>query len=332
MISDKDLVFIIGAPRSGTTWLQTMLAAHPSVCSTIDELKLFDFFTVPLEQGWNYLLGLQTATGGDRNGLAAIWTDAQFYGFLSEFVDRIYTQVLAANPDATVLLDKAPAYSNCIDHIEKLLPRAKFIHMIRDGRDVASSMIAAAQGWGKPWAPRDIESAAAQWKEYVLGAQKACRYAGRYLEVRYEELLANGTQVLGGVFGFMGVSTDSSLVAGIYDRHRFEKMKEKGKGARDFSLPKEFFRKGQAGDWRNSLNPSERLLFHETAGDLLADLGYCDQSWWFENSYQRATVPLFLTLSRPSRLRTKARKVIKRALGPKWTARLRSFRTLTPQP
>jgi len=331
MISDKEFVFIIGAPRSGTTWLQAMLAAHPSVCSTIDELKLFDFFTVPLEQGWNYLIGLQTATGGGRNGLAAMWTDAEFYDFLSEFVDRIYTQVSAAKPDATVLLDKAPAYSTCVDHIDKLIPRVRFIHMIRDGRDVAASMVAASRGWGQPWAPGDVESASKQWKEHVLGARKARQYPGRYMEVRYEELLTNGTQVLRGVLEFMGVSTDPSVVSAIYDGHRFENMKQKGKGARDFSLPKEFFRKGQSGDWRNSLNPTERYLFHEAAGDLLAELGYCEPSWWFENSYQRMTVPICLTLSSRSRLQTKAGEALKRVVGPKWTARLRSFRSLTPQ-
>ena len=157
MLPDKDFVFIIGAARSGTTWLQAMVAAHESVCSTIDELKLFDFFTVPLEQSWKYLGGLQVATGGDPNGLAAMWTEEEFYQFLSEIVGRVYTQVLAKKPEATVLLDKAPGYSSHVEHISRLIPKAKFIHIIRDGRDVAASLMAAAQGWGRPWAPKDVK-------------------------------------------------------------------------------------------------------------------------------------------------------------------------------
>ena len=105
MLRDLDFVFIIGVPRSGTTWLQAMVAVHSSVCSTIDELKLFDFFTVPLEDGWRYLLRLQKDTGGDRNGLTAIWTDDEFYGFLRDFVNRVYTQVWAMKPRRCKFVD-----------------------------------------------------------------------------------------------------------------------------------------------------------------------------------------------------------------------------------
>jgi hypothetical protein len=327
MIPDKQFVFIIGAPRSGTTWLQAMIAAHPSVCSTIDELKLFDFFTVPLEEGWQYLLSLEKDTGGGRNGLAAMWTDREFYEFLSEFVGRVYSQVLAMKPEAAILLDKAPAYSNYVEHINRLIPQAKFLHMIRDGRDVAVSLLAAAQGWGRLWAPKEIELAASAWKSHVLGAQKARQYGERYSEVRYEELLTNGVQVLQRVFEFIGVPIDAENVLAIYKRHQFENMKQDGRGVHNFALPKEFFRKGEAGDWRNSLNPGQRYIFEEKAGDLLCALRYSDDSWWFDHPYQRVTVPLRVMLSSRSRMKMRAVETIKRALGPKWTERIRGARS-----
>lgn len=327
MIPDKQFLFIIGAPRSGTTWLQAMVAAHPAVCSTIDELKLFDFFTVPLEKGWQYLLGLQKETGGGRNGLAAMWTDDEFYAFLSDFVGSVYSQVLAKKPEATVLLDKAPAYSTCVGHIDRLIPRAKFVHVIRDGRDVAVSLMSAAQSWGKSWAPKKVAAAASAWKAYAGAAQDARQFRGRYLEVRYEELLTNGVQVLRSVFDFIGLPIDAAEVAAIYDRHQFENMKQEGTGANNFSLPKEFFRKGEAGDWRNSLNLGERYIFDETAGDLLRALGYADALWWCDHPYQRMTVPLRMMLSSRNRLKMKAVETIKRALGPKWTERIRTARS-----
>jgi LPS sulfotransferase NodH len=326
MIPDKQFVFIIGAPRSGTTWLQAMVAAHPSVCSTIDELKLFDFFTVPLEEGWQYLLSLKKDTGGGRNGLAAMWTDREFYEFLSEFVGRVYSQVLAMKPEATILLDKAPAYSNYVEHIDRLIPQAKFLHMVRDGRDVAVSLLAAAQGWGRLWAPKEIAVAAAAWKSHVLGAQKARQYGERYLEVRYEDLLGNGVQALQSVFEFLDLSVDTEDVVAIYNRHRFENMKQGGRGVHNFALPKEFFRKGEAGDWRNSLTPGQRYIFEEKAGDLLCALGYSDDLWWFDRPYQRMTVPLLAIVSSRSRMKMKAVETIKRVLGPKWTERIRRAR------
>jgi hypothetical protein len=326
VISGKQFVFIIGAPRSGTTWLQAMMAAHPSICSTIDELKLFDFFTVPLEKGWQYLLSLQKGTGGSRNGLAAMWTDREFYEFLNEFVGRVYNQVAALKPEATVLLDKAPAYSNCVEHIDRLIPQAKFLHIIRDGRDVAVSLTTAGQGWGRLWAPKKIKMAASTWKSYVLEAQKARQYRQRYLEVRYEELLTSGPQVLRTVFDFIGEPIGAEDVAAIYEKHQFQNMKQVGTGVHDFVLPKEFFRKGQAGDWRTSLSPRERYVFDETAGDLLHVLGYSNAAWWYDHMYQRFTVPLVETLSSRSRMQMQAIGVIKRILGPQWTKQIRAVR------
>ena len=146
------------------------------------------------------------------------------------------------------------------------------------------------------------------------------------MELRYEDLLTNGIQVLRGVFDFIGLTVSCADVAAIYERHRFENMKQAGRGVHNFALPKEFFRKGEAGDWRNELNPQQRYIFHETAGDLLCALGYGDDSWWFDHPYQSMTVPLGLMLSSPSRIRSKASHVIKRALGPKWTDRIAALR------
>jgi hypothetical protein len=60
-------VFIVGAPRSGTTWLQAMIGAHPSICTT-DELKLFNLFTGPWEESWELLLKLQKTEGAGPRG------------------------------------------------------------------------------------------------------------------------------------------------------------------------------------------------------------------------------------------------------------------------
>lgn len=327
MIPDKQFVFIIGAPRSGTTWLQAMAASHPSVCSTIDELKFFDFFTVPLEEGWRYLLSLQKETGGGRNGLAAMWSDEDFYRFLSDFAARVYGQVLARKPQAIVLLDKAPAYSLHVEHIDRVMPGAKFVHLIRDGRDVAVSLMAAAQGWAKSWAPKRTEAAALAWKSHVLAARAARQFGDRYLEIRYERLLANGTDALKELFEFIHIPSNDAELKVIYEQHRFENMKQQSLGANNFLLPGEFFRKGEAGDWRNSMTAEQRYVFHEAAGDLLCALGYGDSAWWVQRPHQRLTVPLLLTLSSRSRLKAKAAAALQHALGRACTEKLRALRS-----
>lgn len=295
ILEDKQFVFMIGSPRSGTTWLQQMLGAHPSVC-TLSELQLFDFYTSPWVNAWKQQINLQK-TDGNFVGLPIVWTEGDLYEFLREFLERVYSRVLATKPGATILLDKTPSYALHTEHIESLVPNAKYIHVIRDGRDVAVSTMAASQGWAKGWAPKNVESAASMWKKWVLGAQKARQYGSRYLEVKYEDLLNNGVKTLGSIFNFVGLPVDSKELASILDEHQFEKMKQKQMEVNKFYRAKNFFRKGQVGDWQNILDPTQRLVFHCTAGNLLCELGYAEDSWWFEHSYQRFTLPVFLYFS-----------------------------------
>jgi LPS sulfotransferase NodH len=327
MILDKQFLLIIGAPRSGTTWLQAMVGAHPLICTT-DELKLFDFFTGPWAKSWESLLRLQKdGRGARRHGLTGVWSEDEFRHFLREFLERVYTRVLERKPEAMVILDKTPGYSEYVEHINWLIPQAKFIHLIRDGRDVVVSLQAASQGWGELWAPNKVESAAFLWKSALLAARKGQQYTGRYMEVRYEELLTNGAQILSSIFDFVGVPAKAVNAAAIFQDHQFQKMKQEGAGVQDFGLPKEFFRKGQAGDWQNALSPQQRYFINEIAGDLLGELGYAGNSWWVERWHQRFTLPLIAMLQSRSRMRSKTLQTVTRALGPVWIERIRAART-----
>jgi len=327
MTLEKQFLFIIGAPRSGTTWLQAMVGAHPLICTT-DELKIFDFFTGPWGKSWQQLLKLQKdGRGARRHGLTGVWSEDEFRDFLREFLERVYARVVQKKPEATVILDKTPGYSDYVEHINWLIPQAKFIHLIRDGRDVVVSLQAASQGWGKMWAPKKTESAAALWKSTLLAARKGEQYGDRYLEVRYEDLLTNGAQILSSIFEFVGVPTKPVDAAAIFQEHQFQKMKKEGAGVQNFGLPEGFFRKGQAGDWQNSLKPNQRYSIHDTAGDLLCELGYARDSWWVEHWHQRFTLPLLAMLHSRNRMRLKTLYAIKRALGPVWIERIRTART-----
>jgi hypothetical protein len=320
VLLDKQFVFIIGAARSGTTWLQAMIGAHPSVC-TFGELQLYEFYTTPWVAAWK-----RQVEFSDFNGLPTLWSEDELYHFLREFLDRIYSQVLYTKPEATFILDKHPGNSFYIEHIDKLLPNVKFIHMIRDGRDVAVSALAASQSWGGLWAPKNIQSTASLWKASVLGAKHAQRYEGRYLEVKYEDFFANGVGTLKEVFEFIGAPVDFEEVVSIFHSHQFERMKQRGTGTNQYTLPETFFRKGQVGDWRSALTPTQRYIFHEVAGELLRELGYETDAWWLEHRYQRFTLPCFARLATRNGTSREIIRAVKYVLGPKWTERLRTMR------
>ena len=274
-VNDKQFVFIIGAPRSGTTWLQIMLGAHPMVCTTV-ELRLFNKYTAPWIQSWNEEKKIMEH--GLRVGLPFLWTEDEFYDFLRYFLNRVYENVLRTNPKATHILDKHPGYSGYTEDIIKLLPNSYFIHLIRDGRDVAVSLKAASKNMG--FATNTIEKAASRWKERVNEALQARKFKQRYMEIRYEDLLTAGTTTMKSVFDFCGLSIGSSELETIIAQHSFEKMKTERKAqSQNIRLPENFYRKGGSGNWKEALTTDEKQLFAAQADHLLCELGYAEKGW-----------------------------------------------------
>lgn len=298
MSIDTPLVCVIGAPRSGTTWLQAMLGAHPLIC-TAQELKIFDLFTEPWERSWQQLIDLERAAGGGPRGLRIVWSDEEFRAVLHELLRRTYGRVLAGKPGATVVLDKSPSYSKHVAHIRRLVPHARFVHVLRDGRDVAVSLRAGARSWARTWAPSAIDAAAALWRTTVLEAREARRFGpAHYREVRYEDLLRDGPVVLRELFAFIGVSATTEEATAICERHTIDRMRE---GGHPFDLPADFFRRGEHGTWRRELTAPDRHRVHRAAGDLLCELGYAGPGWWAEGRHQRWLLPLVTASTVPHR-------------------------------
>jgi hypothetical protein len=283
-----------------------MVGAHPAI-ATAQELKVFDLFTEPWERSWAQLGELQRSAGGGPRGVRSVWSEEEFNRRLSEVVQDVYGRVLAAKAGATVVLDKAPSYSRHVMHIRRLAPNVKFIHLLRDGRDVAASLRVAARRWARLWAPASIEAAATLWRTMVLEAREARRFApAGYLELRYEELLHDGPEALLRVFAFIGVPATSGYAASISDRFAFEAMK--ATRGHPFDLPQDFFHRGRSGAWRGDFTARERYAFHVAAGDLLHELGYAGSTWWIERQHQRWLLPALEML----RLRRTASRLVQR--------------------
>lgn len=298
MLADKQLLFIIGSPRSGTTWLQTMVGAHPMVCTTV-ELTLFSNYTAPWIKAWNDE-SANIKNGLWHQGIPFLWSEDEFYLFLREFLAKVYDKVIATKPQATHILDKQPYYSRYVEDIHRLVPNARFIHVIRDGRDVACSLMAAQRTMG--FGTDTVESSAREWKECVEAAQKARNYPGQYLEVRYESLLNDGVNTLSRVFEFAGLPLSPPQAAQLLSDHGFEKMKATRMApVKDIKEPAGHFRKGNAGSWTQELGPVRRYAFDKIAGDLLIELGYATEGWWSQSSWQRALLPMAGSLYMASR-------------------------------
>jgi hypothetical protein len=216
------LCFVLGAPRSGTTWLQRLLASSPHVASP-QETHLFDTYLQVQWLRWAkqeaYLARALDGVGGgqleDRViGLPTILDEDDLVDSQRVLVDRLVRRVLAMKPEARVVLEKTPSNSLCVTTIDRLCPDAQFLHIVRDPRDVMASLRDVAASWGG-WAPDNAIDAAWMWRGHVNGARKAVAFGPRrYLEIRYEDLRADTAGVLATILSFLGLPDDpASLIA-----------------------------------------------------------------------------------------------------------------------
>ena len=165
--------------------------------------------------------------------------------------------------------DKTPLYMQHLRLLERLFPDARYVHLIRDGRDAALSFLSlppgiVTEGWGHP---RDAAGFACQWRTEVEAARALGRRVGpvRYLELRYEALVERPGEELRRVCAFAGLPFEAGMLdyAGTLD------LSAKPHQRRLAQPPTSGVR-----DWRRDLAPADVLAFERVAGDLLGRLGY----------------------------------------------------------
>src|SRR5688572_958645 len=185
--------FIVGVPRSGTTLLRLMLDAHSDL-------------SIPAETGFipdaRRILSAGMADGREAFcrivTLSPAWSrfrlDADAFRAALEAIEpfdlgdgvRAFYRLCAALSGKPRWGDRTPAYGSHLDAIQSVLPEARFIHVIRDGRDAALSVT------GLWFAPEgEIEALAADWRARIQKTRLLAKGCAHYLEVRYEKLITD---------------------------------------------------------------------------------------------------------------------------------------------
>lgn len=265
-----DLVLVLGAPRSGTTWMQVLLEQHPEV-ATCPETHLFDGYLAPLYERWRW----ETDTG--LSGLSRLLDADDLDGLARGFV-RDLRERLVGDRDGRVFVEKTPQHALHAELAARLFPDARFLHVVRDPRDVVASLLAAAEGWGSEWAPAGPADAAQTWRRHVTGAREIAGIS-RYREIRFGDLKRDPAAAACDVYRWLGLEADEELCARAAERCSLERLREEP-GAFD-SLRSDiegyaegFFRKGEAGSGERELSRSELRTVEHVAGEAMLDLGY----------------------------------------------------------
>jgi Sulfotransferase family len=278
--------FIVGVDRSGTTLLRLMLDAHPDLAIPAETMFL-EKVAAPAMAGAGREQFFDTVTGAmtwENLGVAREDFRAgleRIEPFNLADGTRCFFRLYAQQRGKSRWGDKTPYYRVMMPRIQALLPEARFIHLIRDGRDIALSLGPLWFGPGD-----DISKQAEFWVRHVTKAREAGGEIEHYLEVRYEALVSQPRRTLKRICTFLGLPFDPAMMR--YHRSADARLGEfkttygpKDRTPADMETFLGIHERvknppdpERIGRWRTEMSPDDRRRYEAVAGPLLAELGY----------------------------------------------------------
>lgn len=264
-------VFIIGCPRSGSTWSTFLLAQHPRV-ATLQHAKVFDYLVRMRDWHRNkagYAFLVDPLSGGEETvRLADVFPEEELYPLLSSVGAGILDRVASLRPDVSVVVDKTPENGHLAELILKLFPDAYFLHVVRDARSVFCSHRSASRSWARWEFPTQPVDGARFWRRDVEASLAVEGMTERYLQVRYEDLKDDGVGEFERILAWIGLDAEPGFAEHAIQASSKDKVSETE------HLPENFVRKTPSGGWREELSRGEVRVIEYLAGDLLERLGY----------------------------------------------------------
>lgn len=294
-LDGRNVVFLVGCPRSGTTWLQRLLAGHPRI-KTGQESHLFNSYLGRLVGTWRREVRTFTEAepGSHRGGvgLGCYLEEEDVVRLARSFVAKLLHA--ADVQPGELFLEKTPRHALHLPVIREVLPASRVIHLVRDPRDVTASLLAASRSWGARWAPKTAREAARLWRTYLETVRKETRLfePGRFLELRYEDLRAHPQEELERLLGFFDLEwSREDLAAAIAQNSAASARAGAGTPIPVFGVygrlfsdtvqePEGFVRAGGSGRGR-ALSLRQRLALWYELADLMRQEGYAwtRQDW-----------------------------------------------------
>jgi hypothetical protein len=276
-------VFIVGCPRSGTTLLRRIVNSHPQIAIphrethwiprmfensrgvTPDGTVTRELVPMLLDEPRFIVLGI------GREELRAMITGGRPVSYAS-LVTGIF-DFYGRTQGKSLVGDKTPGYVRKMNTLHALWPKARFVHLIRDGRDVCLSWM----NWSKAekklgrlaTGKRDpVSTVALMWELHVRCGQQAGRWLGPklYYEIRYESLVTRPAEECAALCAFLEVPYDGAML-------RFHEGRTRPAASRDAKHAWLPITPGLR-DWRTDMSSEDVERFEAATGKLLDELGY----------------------------------------------------------
>jgi len=288
-------VFLVGCARSGTTLLGRIVDAHPQIAITPELHWITDAILDNLRglgerpwsgrrKGWLEPEGtvppdLVPALAQHKRFRQLGFTRQEFEGLLVgeqvsyvAFLNGLF-DLYGRKKGKPLVGNRTPAYVQRVASLHAFWPRARFVHLIRDGREVCLSVLTwthALRSAGRyaTWAEDPVTTTALWWKRKVGLARQRGQALGPelYYEIRYENLVSRPAEECSRLCAFLGMPYDEAML-------RFHEGRTRADPGLD---AKEAWRPITPGlrDWRSQMPSADVERFEAAAGDLLNEIGY----------------------------------------------------------
>jgi hypothetical protein len=273
----KAPVFIVGCPRSGTSFLYHLLLSAGGFAEFHTQMNVYDVLEpifgdlgVPKHKQAairEWLRSKAFRVSGLDADVIEKKILAECHG-ASDFL-RIIMEEIARQQKVDRWIDSTPTNVPHMLRIHRDFPEAQFVHIIRDPRDVALSLDKRAWSRPLPWDKNNSLLAAGLYWEWIVrkGRKQGAMLTPHYLEVRYEDLVQQPREALNAIGTF------------LHEDLNYERIQQAGIGSvkKPLTSFKEDLQEGRftpVGRWKDKFPADQLMQFETLVGEYMQELGY----------------------------------------------------------